>query len=363
MGEITNHTHGGQASPNPTYPQTINSVTGNQDVVVSGKNLFDKNAVPVITNNLPITILDTGVRIGNIQNNTSYVFCNYKIMDLTNYVGKTIRAKANFTPSGNNTAKYYIGLCDVNGNNRVQKANGNVSGETISYEVTEISGDSKYLCIVLYANNGGNALKDDYVDFTDLIITIDDEDMSYEPYITPTSYQLSLGDIQLNAIGNYKDELIYDVDEDKVYKKEKIGETIFNNVSNLYQETIFGVNKKYFFQTISTAKSLGNPAYNFYCEILSKSNGVANDYSGFFNGTNIVVLLNDSDTKETATEKYSGKSLLYVRNTPTLTEITDETLHAQVKALYNAHSNNGTTIITSNGDLPMIIKVRGLKGE
>ena len=33
------------------------------------------------------------------------------------------------------------------------------------------------------------------------------------------------------------------------------------------------------------------------------------------------------------------------------------------KALYNAHSNNGTTIITSNGDLPMIIKVIGLKGE
>ena len=33
------------------------------------------------------------------------------------------------------------------------------------------------------------------------------------------------------------------------------------------------------------------------------------------------------------------------------------------KALYNSHSLNGTTIITSNGDLPMIIKCRGLKGE
>ena len=180
---------------------------------------------------------------------------------------------------------------------------------------------------------------------------------------TIATYQLSLGDIELNAIGDYKDELIYDVDEDRVYKNEKIGKYTFNNVSNLYQETIFGVNKKYFFQTISTAKNLGNPAYNFYCEILSKSNGVANDYSGFFNGTNIVVLLNDSDTTTTATEKYSGKSLLYVLATPELIELTDTTLKAQVKALYNAHSLNGTTIITSNGNLPMIIKCRGLKGE
>ena len=49
--------------------------------------------------------------------------------------------------------------------------------------------------------------------------------------------------------------------------------------------------------------------------------------------------------------------------TATDTEITDTSLINQLEAWYNAHSNNGTTIITSNGNLPMIIKVRGLKGE
>lgn len=54
---------------------------------------------------------------------------------------------------------------------------------------------------------------------------------------------------------------------------------------------------------------------------------------------------------------------IYPLATPIETPITDETLISQLNAWYNAHSNNGTTIITSNGDLPMIIKVRGLKGE
>ena len=55
--------------------------------------------------------------------------------------------------------------------------------------------------------------------------------------------------------------------------------------------------------------------------------------------------------------------IYYALATPTDTEITDETLINQLNAWYNAHSLNGTTIVTSNGNLPMIIKVRGLKGE
>ena len=173
---------------NPNLEMNVTELDGRTEQdSTTGKQLFNKNATPIITNNLPITVLPTGVRVANIQDNTSYVFCNYKIMDLTDYVGKTVRAKANFTTSGSNNTKYYIGLCDENGNNRVQKANGNVSGDTISFEVTEMSGSVKYLCIVLYANNGGNAHRGDYADFTDLIITINNSDMSYEPYTNGAS--------------------------------------------------------------------------------------------------------------------------------------------------------------------------------
>ena len=39
------------------------------------------------------------------------------------------------------------------------------------------------------------------------------------------------------------------------------------------------------------------------------------------------------------------------------------TLKDQIKALYYSHSFTGTTIIEINGQLPLIIKVRALKGE
>lgn len=59
----------------------------------------------------------------------------------------------------------------------------------------------------------------------------------------------------------------------------------------------------------------------------------------------------------------NNMKICYITNATKEIPITDTTLKAQVKAWYNAQSNNGTTIIEGNGDLPMIIKVRALKGE
>ena len=52
----------------------------------------------------------------------------------------------------------------------------------------------------------------------------------------------------------------------------------------------------------------------------------------------------------------------YALATPTYTPITG-TLAEQLEAWWNAQSLDGTTIIEGNGDLPMIIKCRALKGE
>lgn len=53
--------------------------------------------------------------------------------------------------------------------------------------------------------------------------------------------------------------------------------------------------------------------------------------------------------------------LNYLLANPTIDIITG-TLAEQLEAWWNGQTLNGTTIITSNGNLPMIIKVRGLKG-
>ncbi len=152
----------------------------------SGKNLFNKSITPIIASSVQtITELDTGVKIsfnGTSLISNTYVYSIYKLVDLTDYVGSVIRMKTNFVSSGNNKPQYILGLCDVNGNNRKTKINTGTSGETISFTVPTLDGTSIYLCVWLYCAYNSPIEKGDYVDFTNLIITVDNSDMTYEPY-------------------------------------------------------------------------------------------------------------------------------------------------------------------------------------
>ena len=152
----------------------------------SGKNLFNKSITPIIASNgQTFTELDTGVKISYTNSSSSNVvkYALYKLIDLTNYVGKVVRIKCDFSKSNEILApRYCIGLCDVNGINRTQKSVSITSGETISFTVPTLDGTSIYLCVWLYCAYNSPIEKGDYVDFTDIIITMDNEDMTYEPY-------------------------------------------------------------------------------------------------------------------------------------------------------------------------------------
>lgn len=152
----------------------------------SGKNLFNKSITPIIASNgQTFTELDTGVKISYTNSSSSNVvkYAAYKLIDLTNYVGKVVRIKCDFSKSNEILApRYCIGLCDVNGNNKTQESVSITSGETISFTVPTLDGTSIYLCVWLYCTYVTPIEKGDYVDFTDIIITMDNEDMTYEPY-------------------------------------------------------------------------------------------------------------------------------------------------------------------------------------
>ena len=192
---------------------------------------------------------------------------------------------------------------------------------------------------------------------------------------TIATYQLSLGDIELNAIGDYKDELIYDVDEDRVYKNEKIGGITYNG-SETWSTSDTSVSGQYRFTNNDISSSVLKPANNntpvmALCNRLEAkpSNYTFTQVQGFsVNASGTLNLFIESlKTESVANFKTwlasNNMTFRYVKTQATEIPITDTTLINQVKALYNAYSNNGTTIITSNGDLPMIIKCRGLKGE
>ena len=173
----------------------------------SGKNLFNKSITPIIASNgQTFTELDTGVKISYTNSSSSNVvkYALYKLIDLTNYVGKVVRIKCDFSKSNENLApRYCIGLCDVNGNNKTQESVSITSGETISFTVPTLDGTSIYLCVWLYCTYVTPIEKGDYVDFTDIIITMDNEDMTYEPYgVSPSPDCPS----EIESVGIYNEE-------------------------------------------------------------------------------------------------------------------------------------------------------------
>ena len=73
----------------------------------------------------------------------------WHLIDLTNYVGKVVRIKCDFSKSNEILApRYCIGLCDVNGINRTQESVSITSGETISFTVPTL--DGTYICVYGY---------------------------------------------------------------------------------------------------------------------------------------------------------------------------------------------------------------------
>ena len=184
-------------TPTPTSPVPINTTTGRQVVSVVGKNYFDNTIVKqrqaqdsVITD----TTIPTGKRLTYTSSTTQTTaqFLVYAVMDLTNYVGKTIRFKTNWTASSSNTGRVVIGLCNADGSNRSGKVTINSSGTVGSFVVPTLSGQQTYLLLNLYVNATGTVVQNDYIDFTNIIITIDDSDTTYEEYKGNT-YEINLG--------------------------------------------------------------------------------------------------------------------------------------------------------------------------
>ena len=341
--------------PTPSTPIAINSVTGNQDVVVSGKNEIN---VPEI-----------------IMSARSYIY--RANIGSGNYSISITKSRIEGVTIGNQYAYMYKEIKFYDSNDTLLSTNTGTSAPSITNSpVTKVFNftapqNTSYMEIEFSNNNGDNNLNTLLSNVMLVSGTYNESTMpTYEPYITPTSYQLSLGDIELCGIGNYKDELIYDVDEDKVYKNEKIGKYQFTGNENITLATHVGNMYAFRYDDLSN-NYIGREENQYLCTNYKQKLVADWDNEGIINVSTSVPYIYIFTTGDTAsnvtafkTWLANNKPLLYYRlETPTQTEITDTNLHNQVKMLYNAQSLNGTTIVTSSGNLPMIIKIRALKGS
>ena len=370
---------GGSPSPSPDFPQDVRVVTGNNSVKVEGKNLFDTTITKTAGDGrIGDTTLETGKKLtwNGASATTGYMWLGYVIKDITNYVGKIVSFKTNFSASASNTPQYAIGICDSDGDNRTSKASSSTSGNTISFTIPSLSGTQTYLYVLLYANSGGTLNPNDYVDFTNMILTIDNEDMTYIPYQSQT-HPINLGTMELCKIGTYQDYIYKD--NGNWYKYAAIDKIILDGseswVTAITRNDYNKVVRQFYLEGAILSK--GNSANitksthfgiesadNIFANNSSGINCIGINNSGYLRvGLDLTVSPNDTDFK--AWLSLNNVTVYYVLESPKIIQITDTTLISQLNAIENAVSyDTQTNIVQENYSEPFIINaecVRSLK--
>lgn len=347
---------GGQPSPSPDYPQEIQTVTGEQVLTTRGKNLVDATDLNYIYTNaeaasITLTTLPTGIRFDYSRSGNPVTM--FKLMDLTGHEGAVVRMSASFDSTATG---YRLVLSDSTGNDRVTVANTAISGEVISFIVPANLGDRPFLCYML--RKTGNSTSD----FTDLIVTIDNDDMSYEPYHLDT-YTINLGTTELCKIGDYQDyiyksggdwyvhkeirKVVYDGSEtwDQWSYGAAFIRTENNEMINPSSRTNNLVLSDKFIQGASTTAAV--QWNNFPNNTISIRGGGSFPLLGF--KTDIVGNLSDWRTWLSS----NNVTTYYVLATATDTQITDQTLIDGLNSALNMTCyDGGTNIVVTSTNLP-----------
>lgn len=278
----------------------------------SGKNWFDNTLKGYGHYGAIAKTIPTGVRLSVNEDVTAsdYRYGVFATINLSNYVGKTVRMKATIKSNSNLRGTYTIGLCNSNGTNRKPKEDTATSEKIISFVVPDLVPEQEYLCIWFYCNNGGSGVVGDYVDYTNVIITIDNEDMTYEPYHEPIITPINLQGNILSKVGDVKDVLKINRNGEVKIKKNTWEETI--NTSDLI--TLPNNNKGLVLTT--SKKKPTNYGNNDYLVTNAQRNRTFNDGTVYQNPSNFVFVGSSTDTLETIKAKFNGGKILYQLATP-----------------------------------------------
>ena len=173
---------GGTASPNPSYPQDIHTISGNNSVVVEGKNLFTISGYQKSGWNITIDNPLKGMSAGN-----------YTLSCVNSYPtsGKGIAVNFANTPFGDRIGTYFTGY-DF-GNTRFSYS------QTLSNEQV----NANYM--VLQPQD--NTCTQETLENMKIMIELGSTATTYTPYVSQTT-PINLGEYELGTIGNYSNEFV-----------------------------------------------------------------------------------------------------------------------------------------------------------
>lgn len=348
-------------TPTPSSPIPVNVVSGDNEILVCGKNLLDNTKQPFAGTNTNFQTINTGIRAistatstaSNTNNSGRFVVC-----DIQQFIGKKITLSTYAKSSSSNKGFMYLRLCkqngDVSNDYGTQGSGVTLDGYlSVTYTIPSNIGEYHYVLVSLYSARNTAVTQGDYVDYTNLQLELSDQATNYEPYQGNT-YNIDLpSGMELCKIGNYQDYIYKD--SDKWYLHKEIGKVVLNgsevwNTPAEGYQTTLGIsnNTKELFCDLFTNVQA-------YSEFITKSYAIGKIYSSV---QNIYIRNADTPTLQDFKTWLSTHNTIvyYVLFAPTNEEITYQPLIDQLNLLEQATSKeNQTNISQVNDDLGFII--------
>ena len=339
---------GGQASPNPDYPQDVQVVTGDNTINICGKNLFNG------------TFELGGIDINNGNNDSASDRVRTK-----EYI--PVQPNTEYTISGIKASRFAI----FYDSNKGYLGYSLVDSQATSGTITTLTNTAYIRWYAIQTNTNINEQ-----------LELGTTATTYEAY-TGANYPVNLGTMELCKIGDYQDYIYKD--NKKWYKYGAIGKVVFSDLvfatvgGNFSQFSTNG-NIALVYEK-SDLKITGN-RNDAFCNLLTAYSttifgGAKTGLNVYYNDTKILLSVPFANVENFAgvtltvnnyidyTKNYIKSlegNIYYVLSTPTTTEITDATLISQLNALAGAESYSGQTNISqTNDDKPFILTAKALK--
>ena len=316
-------------------------------IKTSGKNKFNSNALINYRGDASETITADKIKITDTSLSAGSHYVNFQLLDMTGLEGKTVRLKAKWTTSGNNVGRITLRKGTTGtGGSTVGTAIGTLSTSenTISYTIPNDLGEEKILGASLYSNYGSSTWTSNcYINYENVIITIDNSDMTYEPYGTGDWWlKKASGKVVLDGTENYTD-----------------------------WGTSPNWNGAYIVNPVQYDASAGTDIRgisDYFPVIVGTGSTATNGCIGFRQSDNqkiwyFLLKYNFNNLAEFKTWLSThNTTVYYVFSTPTHTEITYSTLISQLNAIEQAVSyDEQTNISQTNTGLPFRIKATAIK--
>lgn len=366
---------GGIPAPNPSYEEPIHSVSGDNTITISNSDNSQSQTYPI---NLPVENL----------NFTPYVDGASKS---TNGIDFSVNNKGEITANNTATATAYFYL-------HTQSASPYLNIEKGKYFLSGGVSENCKLILRLYQDDtyvsgasftdSGSGVEIDTTSYTynrvlwfiEIANGTQCDNVVFKPQLEKGTKKNSFTPynttpIELNKIGTYQD--YFYKDSGKWYLHKEIGKVVLDGSGGLWWNKTYVENTQTYaiwntYENLGIPKGLPIQKYcnNFTYQNAMWSNSTPNHLAenSLTNPSSYSILFNVDTNIATTSETFNtwlsthNTEVKYVLETPTNTEITNNTLIGQLEAIKSAYSyDTQTNVSQTNDDLPFKLDLRAIK--